>query len=140
MKSAAVSISNSLAGRVAGLIVNQTNSEPGRDDARILVRGAGTTGNTQPLIVVDGIANRDGISRIDPNDIESMTVLKDASAAIYGAQAANGVILITTKKGKSGTPKIVYTFNQGFVSPTRKLKLADTALYTRSVNRTIGIR
>lgn len=138
MKSAAVSISNSLAGRVAGLIVNQTNSEPGRDDARILVRGVGTTGNTQPLIVIDGIANRDGISRIDPNDIESMTVLKDASAAIYGAQAANGVILITTKKGKSGTPKIVYTFNQGFVSPTRKLKLANTALYTRSVNRLGG--
>jgi len=135
MKSSAISVSNSLAGRVPGLIVNQTNSEPGRDDARILVRGVGTTGNTQPLIVVDGIANRDGISRIDPNDIESMTVLKDASAAIYGAQAANGVILITTKKGKNGTPKINYTFNQGFVSPTRKLKLADAPLYLRSLMR-----
>jgi TonB-linked SusC/RagA family outer membrane protein len=133
-KSSAVSISNSLAGQVPGLFVNQTNAEPGRDDASIYVRGIGTTGNTAALIVVDGIANRDAISRIDPNDIESITVLKDASAAIYGAQAANGVILITTKKGKSGKPTITYSFNQGFVSPTRKLKLADAALYAKSVN------
>ncbi|MBT34272.1 MAG: SusC/RagA family TonB-linked outer membrane protein [Thalassobius sp.] len=134
LKSSAVSVSNALAGRVPGLIVNQTNSEPGRDDATIYVRGLGTTGNNSALIVVDGVANRDGISRIDPNDIESMTVLKDASAAIYGAQAANGVILITTKRGKTGKPSIKYNFNQGFVSPTRKMELADAALYTKSVN------
>ena len=133
-KSSAVSISNSLAGRVPGLFVNQTNSEPGRDDARIFIRGVGTTGNTDALIVVDGIANRDGISRIDPNDIETITVLKDASAAIYGAQAANGVVLITTKRGKTGKPTVNYSFNQGFVSPTRKVKLADAGLYARSVN------
>lgn len=134
IKSSAVSVSNSLAGRVPGMIVNQTNAEPGRDNARIFIRGRGTTGNTDALIVVDGIANRDGISRIDPNDIETITVLKDASAAIYGAQAANGVVLITTKRGKSGKPTINYSFNQGFVSPTRKVELADAALYARSVN------
>ncbi len=134
MKSSAMSVSNSLAGRMPGVIVNQTNAEPGRDDARIFIRGRGTTGRTEALIVVDGIANRDGISRIDPNDIETITVLKDASAAIYGAQAANGVILITTKRGKVGKPTINYSFNQGFVSPTRKIKLADAALYARSVN------
>ena len=134
MKSSAISVSNSLAGRVPGLIVNQPNAEPGRDDARIFIRGRGTTGNTSALIVVDGIANRDGISRIDPNDIETITILKDASAAIYGAQAANGVILITTKRGKLGKPTINYSFNQGFVSPTRKIELADAALYAKSVN------
>lgn len=137
-RSSAVSISNSLAGQVPGLIVNQTNSEPGRDNARIFVRGIGTTGNASALIVVDGIANRDGISRIDPNDIETITVLKDASAAIYGAQAANGVILITTKRGKLGKPTINYSFNQGFVSPTRKIKLADAGLYARSINTLQG--
>ncbi|SDK01208.1 TonB-linked outer membrane protein, SusC/RagA family [Catalinimonas alkaloidigena] len=133
-ESTAISVSNALSGRVPGLIVNQTNAEPGRDDARILIRGQGTTGNTAPLIVIDGVANRDGISRIDPNDIETITVLKDASAAIYGAQAANGVILITTKRGATGKPVINYAFTQGFVSPTRKIELADAALYARSVN------
>lgn len=134
VKSSAISVSNSLAGRVPGLIVSQGNSEPGRDDASIFVRGVGTTGNRAALIVVDGVANRDNISRIDPNDIESITVLKDASAAIYGAQAANGVILITTKRGKTGKPTINYSFNQGFVSPTRKLELADAALFAKSAN------
>lgn len=134
LKSSAISVSNSLAGRVPGLIVSQGNSEPGRDDASIYVRGVGTTGNRAALIVVDGVANRDNISRIDPNDIESITVLKDASAAIYGAQAANGVILITTKRGTTGKPTINYSFNQGFVSPTRKLKLADAALFSRGAN------
>jgi TonB-linked SusC/RagA family outer membrane protein len=134
LKSPAISVSNALAGRLPGLIVSQGNSEPGRDDASIYVRGVGTTGNRAALIVVDGVANRDNISRIDPNDIETITVLKDASAAIYGAQAANGVILITTKRGKTGKPTINYSFNQGFVSPTRKLELADAALFARSAN------
>ena len=133
-KSAAVSVSNSLAGRVPGLIVNQRNAEPGRDDAAIFIRGVGTTGNPAALIVVDGVANRDGISRIDPNDIETVTVLKDASAAIYGAQAANGVVLITTRRGKAGKPVLNYSFNQGFVSPTRVIRMADAATYARSIN------
>ena len=134
LKSSAVSASNALAGRVPGLIVNQSNSEPGGDDATVFIRGKSTTGNNSALIVVDGIANRDGISRIDPNDIESITVLKDASAAIYGAQSGNGVILITTKRGKIGKPTISYSFNQGFVSPTRVVKMADAGLFLRSVN------
>lgn len=133
-KSSSISVSNALAGRVPGLIVNQHNAEPGRDDASVFVRGVGTTGDNSALIVVDGVANRDGISRIDPNDIESITVLKDASAAIYGAQAGNGVILITTKRGVKGKPRINYSFRQGFVSPTRKLDVADAGLYSRSVN------
>lgn len=134
MKSSAVSVSNALAGRLPGLIVNQRNSEPGNDDATIFIRGKSTTGNANALIVIDGVANRDGISRIDPNDIESITVLKDASAAIYGAQSGNGVVLITTKRGKAGKPSLNYSFNQGFVSPTRVVKMADAGLFMRSVN------
>jgi TonB-linked SusC/RagA family outer membrane protein len=133
-KSAAPEISNSLAGRIPGLIVNQRNGEPGRDEATIYIRGASTTGNNSPLIVIDGVANRDGLGRIDPNDVETITVLKDASAGIYGAQAGNGVILITTRRGKTGEPQFNYAFNQGYVSPTRLVKMADAALYARTIN------
>ncbi|WP_345955764.1 SusC/RagA family TonB-linked outer membrane protein [Mucilaginibacter sp. PAMB04168] len=133
-KSSAPAISNALAGRVPGLIVNQRNGEPGRDEATLLVRGLGTTGNNSPLIVIDGVANRDGISRIDPNDVETISVLKDASASIYGAQAANGVILVTTRRGKTGKSQFNYSFNQGFVSPTRLVKMADASLYARTIN------
>jgi len=133
-KSSAPAISNSLAGRVPGLIVNQRNGEPGRDEASIYIRGVTTTGDSSPLIVVDGVANRDGISRIDPNDIETITVLKDASAGIYGAQAGNGVILITTRRGKTGEPQFNYSFNQGYVSPTRLVKMADAELYAKTIN------
>jgi TonB-dependent SusC/RagA subfamily outer membrane receptor len=75
-----------------------------------------------------------GLERLDPNDIESMSVLKDASAAIYGNRAANGVILITTKRGKTGKPTINYSFNQGFSSPTRLPKMADAATYAQIMN------
>nr|WP_297789749.1 TonB-dependent receptor [uncultured Allomuricauda sp.] len=134
VKTPVLTADNALAGRVAGLTVNQVNAEPGRDNARLLIRGVGTTGNNDPLIVIDGVANRGGFSRIDPNDIESISVLKDASAAIYGAQAANGVILVTTKRGKEGKPVISYSYNRAFVSPTREIELADAELYARSVN------
>ncbi|WP_157274134.1 SusC/RagA family TonB-linked outer membrane protein [Pedobacter sp. BAL39] len=133
-KSSAPAITNSLAGRVPGLVVNQRNGEPGRDEASVLIRGLSTTGDSNPLIVIDGVANRDGISRIDPNDIETFTVLKDASAGIYGAQAANGVILITTRRGKTGASQFNYSFNQGYVSPTRLVKMADAGLYATIVN------
>lgn len=129
-----INAGSALSGRIPGLIVNQNNSEPGNDDARVFIRGLGTTGNNTPLYVIDGVANRDDLSRLDPNDIESISVLKDASAAIYGAQAANGVILITTKRGKEGKPTINYSYNRSFVSPTRDIELAGGALYARSVN------
>lgn len=73
-------------------------------------------GNNSPLIVIDGVAGRGGLNTINPRDIESVSVLKDASAAIYGAQAANGVILVTTKRGKTGKPTISYSGNQEFFS------------------------
>ena len=93
-----INYSESLAGRLPGLVTVKYSGEPGRDDATIRIRGSNTLGNNSPLIVIDGVANRD-MTRLDPSSIENVTVLKDASAAIYGAQAANGVILITTKRG-----------------------------------------
>ena len=116
----AASVSNAISGRMPGSVVIQDSGEPGDLDPRILVRGRSTMGgegNTAPLIVVDGIIGR-SMGDLDPSDIESLSVLKDASASIYGAQAANGVILITTKRGKEGKPRLNYQFYQGFLTPT----------------------
>jgi TonB-linked SusC/RagA family outer membrane protein len=135
VKSPAPNLSNALAGRVAGVIVNNRSGEPGYDGSNITVRGLATTGSNNVLIVVDGVAAQiGGLERLDPNDIESMSVLKDASAAIYGNRAANGVILITTKRGKTGKPTINYSYNQGFSSPTRLPKMADAATYAQIMN------
>src|SRR5690625_1041385 len=96
MESPAINYTNSLAGRLSGLTAINQSGEPGRDASTLRIRGVNTLGDNAPLIVIDGIANR-SMDRLDPADIESISVLKDASAAIYGSQAANGVILITTK-------------------------------------------
>jgi TonB-dependent starch-binding outer membrane protein SusC len=133
--SPAISVSNSLAGLLPGVVALNRSGEPGADVATILIRGQNTTGNTSPLIVVDGIQNPSGWERINQNDIEQITVLKDASAAIYGAQAANGVILITTKRGMIGEPQINYTFNQGINQPTRTPELASSATFAEYVNQ-----
>lgn len=106
-KVAAANLTNTLAGKTAGIIANTRSGEPGEDNADILIRGKGTLGSTSPLIVVDGIADR-SFSHLNPEDIESISVLKDASAAIYGARAANGVILVTTKRGKEGKVSVNY--------------------------------
>jgi TonB-linked SusC/RagA family outer membrane protein len=103
---------NSLTGKVAGLRIVQNTSEPGSFDSSFDIRGFGT-----PLVVIDGIP-RDNITRLDPNDIESVSVLKDASAAIYGVRAANGVILVTTKKGKKGSLELNYSGTYGFEVPS----------------------
>ncbi len=84
-----------------------------------MIRGKGTLNDNSPLIVIDGVANRDGLERINPNDIESISVLKDASAAIYGAQAANGVIIITTKSGTQSKPTIDYNGSVSLSQHTR---------------------
>ena len=128
-QSTSVNISNALAGRMPGVITNNRSGEPGADGSSILIRGAGTTGNTSPLFVIDGVANRSGFERLNPNDIESISILKDASAAIYGAQAANGVILVTTKRGKTGKPAISYDANYGLSQPTRVPRLVSSYEY-----------
>jgi len=126
-------VSNALAGRMPGAIIQQESGEPGNNAAIILIRGKSTLGNNSPLIVVDGIPGRD-MNSLQPTDIESITVLKDAAAAIYGARAANGVILITTKRGTAGTPTTFnYGFYQGFLSPTKLPEMCDAATYAQMI-------
>lgn len=132
-KSPVLNVSNSLSGRLPGVTAVTRNSEPGSDGATIRIRGSNTLGNNGALIVVDGIPDR-SLERIDPNSIESVTVLKDASAAIYGSQAANGVILITTKRGKSGRAKTVVNVSKGFTQPTRIPKMTNAAQYATALN------
>lgn len=134
-KSPNVNLSNSLAGRLPGITAIQSSGEPGADGSTLRIRGTNTLGNSSALIVIDGVPDRaGGLERLNPADIESMSVLKDAAAAIYGARAANGVILITTKQGKSGKPVITYDFSRGWAQPTRIPKLADAVEYTALLN------
>ncbi|MBL4674875.1 MAG: SusC/RagA family TonB-linked outer membrane protein [Mucilaginibacter sp.] len=132
-KSPAGNVSNSLAGRLPGLVAVTRTGEPGNDGSTLRIRGANTLGDNSPLVVIDGIANRN-LERLDPSTIESVTVLKDASAAIYGAQAANGVILVTTKRGTTGKPTIQLNLNQGWNTPTVLPKMVDAALYAQIQN------
>lgn len=139
-KMAATNITNTLAGKTAGVIANTRTGEPGADDAKILIRGKGTMGDTSPLIVVDGVADR-SFGRLNPDDIESISVLKDASAAIYGARAANGVILVTTKRGKAGKVQVKYDGTVSFSQPTRIPKMLNAyeyATYTNEFDKNRG--
>jgi TonB-linked SusC/RagA family outer membrane protein len=126
-------VSNSLAGRLSGLISVTGSGEPGNDGSTLRIRGVNTLGDNDVLVVVDGVAGR-SLDRIDPNTIESLTILKDASAAIYGSQAANGVILITTKRGSIGKPIITFKADYGFNQPTRIPKVTDAPTYATMIN------
>ena len=132
-KSPSPNLGSSLEGRLPGLIVNQRSGEPGRDDPSIHIRGFSTFGTTTPLYIIDGV-ERDGMTRLNPDDIESITVLKDASAAIYGARAANGVILITTKRGQEGKTRFSVDFSSSFSSPTKIPDMLDAATYSEVYN------
>lgn len=136
-----VNLSQGLAGRLSGVIINNRSGEPGKDDAIMYIRGRSTLGNNNPLIIIDGIAGRDAeFSRLSPDEIESVTVLKDASAAIYGSRSANGVILVTTKRGTtSGKPTIDFTYDLGLQQPTRLPDMADAILYAKAVNASNAI-
>jgi len=131
----AVSAAAAVAGRLPGVTVIQTGGEPGTDgymSPRMYVRGRTTLGSdaskTNPLVIIDGVQGR-SIGEIDPNDIASFSVLKDASAAIYGAQAANGVILVTTKSGIAGKPKLDFNFYYGVMTPSKIPVLCNSAEY-----------
>lgn len=121
-------VTNTFAGKIPGVVATTRSNEPGNDAAKIYIRGMGTLGDTSPLVVIDGVADpNNGLSnleRINPNDIESINVLKDASAAIYGSQAANGVILVTTKRGSSGNDKPVVNYN-GSVTLTQNTRVPN---------------
>ena len=134
-KSASPNLGTALAGKVAGVFIDTGNGAPGADNPAIRVRGTNTFNNSSALIVIDGIPNRaGGLTRINPADIESISVLKDASAAIYGARAANGVILITTKRGRKGDAKVKITSNYGWQNFTTVPEMLKGAEYMDLVN------
>lgn len=120
------SLASSLQGKVPGIQIRQQTAEPGSYNSLVSIRGFGT-----PLVVIDGVA-RDGMSdfeRLSPDDVESISVLKDASAAIYGMNADNGVIIVTTKKGKEGKTKFTYNGYFGVKSPTSMRESVDAYTY-----------
>ena len=127
------SLAQSLEGKVAGLQIRQQSGAPGDFDTNISIRGFGT-----PLYVIDGIPSGNGsdFQRLDPNDIESISVLKDASAAIYGLNAGNGVILVTTKKGKKGKPRFSYSGVTGTQTLTDIPKMTNAAQWMELYNDT----
>ena len=120
-------LTHALAGSIAGVSTEQPIGLIGQDDAKIYIRGKGTLGNTDALIIIDGIPDRGSFSRLNADDIESISVLKDASAAIYGARAANGVVLITTKRGKYNR-ETKFSLNTSYTvnSPTVRTKALDS--------------
>src|SRR6218665_2557225 len=119
------SVTQMLQGRASGVTVGNDNSPGGGTMVRI--RGFGSINNNSPLYVIDGVPTQGTLNQINPNDIESMQVLKDASAAsIYGARAANGVVIITTKKGKLGEPSFTFDFYTGTQRPGKMLNLLNT--------------
>ncbi len=132
LKQPVANLSAVLAGRIAGLVGVQRTGLPGSNAADVWIRGISTfnsSNNASPLIIVDGVQGRD-LNAFDPEDIASFTILKDASAtAVYGAQGANGVILITTKKGKVGKPKLMFNYNQGIVGFTKTPVLTNAGQY-----------
>ncbi|WP_276481652.1 SusC/RagA family TonB-linked outer membrane protein [Paraflavitalea pollutisoli] len=133
LKIPAANISNALAGRVAGIIGVQRSGEPGYDGSQIYIRGISTFTNSGPLVLVDGVERSFG--NIDPEDIANFTILKDASAtAVYGVRGANGVILIETKKGKAGKPRVNLQLNQGITQFTKAPEFADGVTYLQMAN------
>lgn len=126
LKSSSPNITQAMAGKIPGLITSQASGAPGGDDAQLFIRGrASFAGDNQPLVMVDGVERE--FSQISPDDIESISVLKDASAtAVYGVRGANGVILVTTKRGRDQKPEVNFTANFQVQSPTRRDTYLDS--------------
>ena len=126
-------VSQGLQGLVPGMTITNAGGQPGMDTGQILIRGLGSFNVSTPLVLIDGIEG--DMNVLDPQDIESISVLKDASsAAIYGSKAANGVILITTKRGKSGTPRITYNGLFGWSSPSDLMERTSSAELAQLTN------
>ncbi|NDP20269.1 MAG: TonB-dependent receptor [Paludibacter sp.] len=163
VKSPQGSLGNAMVGRLNGLVSVQETGIPGGETPRINIRGVSTLNNASPLVIVDGVertgggrasgdpkdisggtmGNVSGWEAINPNDVESISVLKDASAtAVYGVKGANGVIIITTKRGKTGKPVVSYSFNYGLSNPTslkQTLNSYETIRYSNEANSNDGL-
>jgi len=130
-------ITNAIAGNIPGVISTTPNGTPG-SGSNLQIRGITTLNDNSPLVVVDGVVRYDGFGNIDSDEIESITVLKDASAAsVYGARAANGVFLITTKRGKMGKPVITYSGMIGKQQPTNYPKLMSAYQFASLRNKAL---
>ena len=131
---APVRVDNALKGLAAGVSVTANSGQPG-DASRIRIRGVGTINNSDPLYIVDGMPIEGGLDYLNPNDIQSIEVLKDAaSGAVYGARAANGVVLVTTKSGSKGNAKISYDYSHGWQSAWRQRDVLNATEYAVIIN------
>lgn len=136
-------LTNALAGRVAGVIAYQRTGEPGVDDSNFFIRGVTSFGYAKsPLILIDNIeVDTKDLSRLQPDDIESFSIMKDATAtALYGSRGANGVILVKTKEGQTGTMKLNLRVENSISTPTKMLELADPITYMKLHNEAILTR
>ncbi|MCH5234219.1 MAG: TonB-dependent receptor [Muribaculaceae bacterium] len=128
-ETAPVRVEDALKGNTSGVTVTSSTGQPGAA-AQVRIRGIGTINNTDPLYIVDGMPIEGGIDYLNPSDIKSIEVLKDAaSGAVYGARAANGVILVTTKQGSTGRAKVTYDFTYGWQRRSKKVKMANATEY-----------
>ncbi len=129
-------VDNVLKGQVSGVTITSASGQPG-DASRVRIRGVGTIYNSDPLYIVDGMPIDGGIDYLNPTDIASVEVLKDAaSAAVYGARAANGVILVTTKGGRAGKTVVNYNFSIGWQNPWKILDVLNAEEYQTLINET----
>lgn len=136
LKTPSGSITNALAGKITGLSSVQSTGQPGADDATLYVRGVGslTEGLSSPLILVDGVER--SFSQLDPNEIDDITVLKDASAtAVFGVRGANGVILVTTKRGQQGKAQVSFSTSYALQMPMRIPEFANSYEYASTYNQ-----
>jgi TonB-linked SusC/RagA family outer membrane protein len=121
-------------GKAAGVTVTQGTGAPG-SPINVRIRGIGTINDNNPLYIIDGVPTKEGIASISPNDIEDISILKDAaSASIYGARAASGVVLVTTKKGRQGKPKFGFNGYTGVQTPGHYISMANTRQYVNAFN------
>ncbi len=133
------SLANALSGRIAGLTsMQRVGGQPGADDATMYLRGAATINGTNPLILIDGVP-RDNIRTLDINEVESISVLKDASAtAVFGVRGANGVLIITTKRGTEGKPELSVNVTQSFSKLTREPEMPGSVEYMNLRNEALA--
>ena len=131
-------LTNSLAGRMAGMISYQTSGEPGADNAQFFIRGVTSFGYANnPLILIDGLeVSTDDLARMEPDNIASFSIMKDATAtALYGARGANGVILVTTKEGKKGKARVSFRYENSFSAPTQTNEFLGGVKYMNMYNQ-----
>ena len=138
LKQPSTNLTNSFAGRIAGMISYQRSGEPGQDNAEFFIRGVTTFGyKNNPLILIDGLqVEPSDLARIEPDNIASFSIMKDATAtSLYGARGANGVILVTTKEGKKGKARVSFRYENSFSAPSQTNEFVEAVEYMELFNK-----